>query len=138
MARPHPEAQRCARVEVGRWTLEARGAPQQLGPPVPPAPARAGQDGPQGPGPDDGTMEVRRIRRRDDRLASKRMRPTLVGPRPAVASHNVTWVWRQTRTVEKLASVLGSKELAQCLRGNAGNLFREEMAEIQRMATHFI
>src|SRR5262249_54374926 len=66
--------------EVGRWTLEARGAPRRLGPPVPSMPARPGQDGPQRPGPDDGAMVVRRSHRRDDRLASKRMRPSLVRP----------------------------------------------------------
>ena len=36
--------------------------------------------GPQGLGPDNGAMGVRRIHRGEDRLASKRMRPPLVGP----------------------------------------------------------
>jgi len=48
VARAHPGAQRCARPEVGRWTIEAWGAPQRSGPPVSRVPARPGRAGPQG------------------------------------------------------------------------------------------
>src|SRR5215470_6881050 len=84
-----------------------------MGPPVPRVPPKPGQEGPQGPGPDDGAMVLRRIHRREDRLASKRMRPPLVGAEARALNcptvEGVEYISARARRTMRASQATGSR-----------------------------